>query len=70
MSMLDVWTLLLLGILLVGIIGWRRFGDRTKLWLWRGGFLVLLIVAAGQQQEQECRMAGVSVADSCALRSR
>jgi hypothetical protein len=63
MSMLDFWFVLLLAVVLVGIIGRRRFGDRAKLWLWRAGFLVMLIVAAGQQQERECRIARLSYQD-------
>jgi len=61
--MLDLLSLPVLGVLLVGIFGRRRFSDLVKLWLWRGGFLLLFLVAVGQLQEQACRMAQLSPAD-------
>ena len=57
MDMLEVWALLLVGVLVAGIIGRRRFSKRTKLWLWRVGFVFAAFFNFGNQQDYECRAA-------------
>jgi hypothetical protein len=60
MNMLEVWALLLVGVLVAGIIGRRRFSKRTKLWLWRVGFVFAAFFNFGNQQDYECRAANLT----------
>ena len=53
MSLSDIWSLLLLVVVVVGIAGRRRFSKRAKLWLWRTRFNLVFLVDLEVLQEQK-----------------